>query len=399
MNSLRRTFSSKYFDLAVVSNSRAAPSSAKYNEAPGYPIINHKNHQIANKKIKSWSEDYQRTPLVDLPSDLALSIGVDKIYAKLESNRCGLSSFKALGGGYAVDRLADEHKQNNIQSKLTVSTASAGNHGIAVAWGAARRNVRCLIYVHQGVGEAARKKMRSFGAQVVVCEGDYSASVERCRMESEQENYVIVQDVSWEGYEDIPKMIWQGYSTVAAEICEDLEEPPTHILLNSGVGGFACAMVGHMWENYAENRPRFICVEPEAAECLCVSAETGIASTFDNVQGLTTIQTGLDCTSAAPLAWEILNTGVNDFVSISDDCVAPMMQLLADEYGIVGGASGVAGLGVVVAAGENEELFQRLKFDANSRIVVVICEGAVDEELYEQIVGRSAESVTRKIKK
>ena len=75
-----------------------------------------------------------------------------------------------MGGGYAVDRLADEHKD---KSNLTVSTASAGNHGIAVAWGAARRNVRCFIYVHQGVGEAARNKMRSFGAQVVVCDGDY----------------------------------------------------------------------------------------------------------------------------------------------------------------------------------------------------------------------------------
>ena len=363
-------------------------------------MINHQNHLLAKAKISTWPE-FAPTPFVRIGHTLTQSIGVASIHAKLEGSRCGLSSFKALGGGYAVDVLADQSHTSNASTAsngTTVTTASAGNHGIAVAWGARRRGLRCIVYVHAGVGPTARAKMQSYGSEVVVCEGDYSASVEQCKKDAKQNGWHILQDVSWEQYEQIPKRIWQGYSIVASEIISQLQldnQPiPTHVLINGGVGGFACSMCGHLWEQYGAHRPRFICVEPLSAACLSLSATTGVASTVvsDGTKATPTLQTGLDCSSAAPLAWEVLREGCNDFVAISDDVVGPCMRILA-EQGIIAGASAVAGLGVLLVAGNDPVLKEKLGLTAQSRVVFVVCEGAVEEELYFKLVGTSAQEL------
>ena len=56
-----------------------------------------------------------------------------------------------------------------------------------------------------------------------------------------------------------------------------------------------------------------------------------------------TVQTGLDCRVPAPLAWRVLATGADDFVSIGDECVRPTIQALANSaQPIVAGESAVA---------------------------------------------------------
>ena len=121
----------------------------------------------------------------------------------------------------------------------------------------------------------------------------------------------MLQDVDYEGYEEIPKQIFQGYTIVAEEMINqvcgvglccvvlvlvwvaplslthththththtqlgDLDSLPTHAFVNAGVGGFASAMCGHLWERLGEARPRFVCIEPRwlfarARVCVCV---------------------------------------------------------------------------------------------------------------------------------
>ena len=82
----------------------------------------------AVKTICSW-ETYKPTPLVEL-NKLSNYLNVNKIYYKDEGFRFHLKSFKALGGAFAVDKIVKETKTN------TVATATAGNHGRSVAWGA-----------------------------------------------------------------------------------------------------------------------------------------------------------------------------------------------------------------------------------------------------------------------
>src|SRR5690606_35971978 len=108
----------------------------------------------ARQVITSW-EGYAPTPLYSL-SGFASQLGLRSILYKHEADRFGLGSFKALGGAYAVFRLLQRligqrlgvpaesitYEQlragdySGIASTITVTTATDGNHGRSVAWGA-----------------------------------------------------------------------------------------------------------------------------------------------------------------------------------------------------------------------------------------------------------------------
>ena len=80
--------------------------------------------------ISKW-KNYKPTPLLFL-NKLSKELNLNKIFYKDESKRFGLKSFKALGGAYAVEKVTKGNKN------IIVSTATAGNHGRSVAWGARR---------------------------------------------------------------------------------------------------------------------------------------------------------------------------------------------------------------------------------------------------------------------
>ena len=84
----------------------------------------------AVKSISSW-ETYSPTPLIKLDK-LKDTLGIKDIYYKDEDKRFNLKSFKALGGAFAVYKIASKKKN------IVVATATAGNHGRSVAWGAQR---------------------------------------------------------------------------------------------------------------------------------------------------------------------------------------------------------------------------------------------------------------------
>ena len=79
----------------------------------------------AIESISSW-ENYTPTPLIKL-NKLNEELKLKNIYYKDEDKRFDLKSFKALGGAFAVYKIASEKKD------ITVSTATAGNHGRSVA--------------------------------------------------------------------------------------------------------------------------------------------------------------------------------------------------------------------------------------------------------------------------
>ena len=89
--------------------------------------------------IKKWN-GYSPTPLINL-SKLSQELNLNKIFYKDESKRFDLKSFKALGGAYAVQKISKGNKN------IVVSTATAGNHGRSVAWGAKRLGLKCKIFI------------------------------------------------------------------------------------------------------------------------------------------------------------------------------------------------------------------------------------------------------------
>ena len=110
---------------------------------------------------------YTPTPLVELP-ELAKKYGVGNIYLKDESKRFGLNAFKSLGAVYAINQLLQQNP--NLQ---TFCTATDGNHGKAVAWGATLFGKKSVVYVPFDTTENRMKAIEAEGALVEKVDGNY----------------------------------------------------------------------------------------------------------------------------------------------------------------------------------------------------------------------------------
>ncbi len=340
----------------------------------------------ALKTIAQWP-GYKPTPLRTLDA-LAKETGVSAIHYKDEDARFVLKSFKALGGAYAVEKLVRE----NGGKPLTVTCATDGNHGRAVAWGAQRAGCKAVIFIHEGVSEGRAEAIRSFGAEVRREGKHYDDSVRRAADVAAENNWQIVSDTSWPGYQDVPKSVMQGYALLAAESLAQ-GSAPTHVFVQGGVGGLAAGVLSWFWEKQGAQRPKTIVVEPDRAACLLASAKVG---QLKNAEGdLETIMAGLACGEASQIAWDILEHGAEAFMAIPDDAAADTMRKLAS-YGIVGGESGVAGLAGFRIAAADPAMRAALGIDTASRILAIGTEGDTDPVVYEQIVGEPGETVRKR---
>ena len=101
------------------------------------------------------------TPLVTSVK-LAKRAGVETVCVKDERGRLGLGSFKALGAAYVI--ACDAAKGD--AARQTYVSASAGNHGLSVAAGAAKFGARAVIFLAASVPEAFADRLRAIGAEV-----------------------------------------------------------------------------------------------------------------------------------------------------------------------------------------------------------------------------------------
>ena len=99
---------------------------------------------------------------------------------------------------------------------------------------------------------------------------------------------------------------------------------------------------------------------------------------------------GLACGEVSLLAWEILHTGADDFLTVDEASVPKSMRLLASGYHgdpqIEAGESAVAGLAALICARNQPQLSAALGLDQSSRIYLLGTEGETDPELYQRLV-------------
>lgn len=363
-------------------------------------------HEAAFREISSWS-GYAPTPLRGL-TGLAQRLGVGSLWYKDEATRLGLGSFKALGGIYGVYRALEDavgsagprrqatrprgataaptglRRPTALGSGLTVTCASVGNHGRAVARGAAMFGCRAVVFLPSHTPPGRVRAIRELGAVVVPVDGTYDDAVERAAREAMEHGWIVVSDTAYPGYEEIPRHIMQGYSVMARETLEQLPTGllPTHVFLQAGVGGMAAAVTAHFREALGPICPRVVVVEPQEADCLLESA---LADRPTAARGsLSTSMECLACRNPSTAAWEILAEGADAFVTIPDRASEETVALLAS--GVDGDPqvytqpSGAAGLAGLLAAIREPALAEALRLGRESRVLVFGSEGPPFQE-------------------
>ncbi|MEO3804685.1 pyridoxal-phosphate dependent enzyme [Nonomuraea sp. B1E8] len=308
--------------------------------------------------------------------------GTYAVHIKDESLRMGLGSFKALGGAYAVRLMAEREPGGP-----PFVCASAGNHGISVAAGAAEAGVPCVVYLSEDVPEAFERRLRALGAEVRRSGRHYDDSMAAALRTAEERGWRLVSDSSWEGYTAVPLDVMRGYTVLFDEVSglgesSSAAEPagdgpdegpgaPTHVFVQAGVGGLAAAAAGYVRDRWGE-QPKMIVVEPEGAPCLLESARAGKPV---RIRGGHTTLGRLDCLEPSLIAHRLLSHLADLYMTITDEEADAAVRLLSG-HGVALSPCGAAGAAGLLELSDASR--RALGVDERSRVLLVGTEGPVE---------------------
>ena len=363
------------------------------------------------KKVQSFHASfpiYSITPLVEM-RNTAKELGLGNIFVKDESYRFGLNAFKVLGGSYAIgnylamklgkdiselpyEKMISDEVKNEL-GEITFVTATDGNHGRGVAWTANKLNQKSVVYMPKGSSIERLENIKAEGADASITELNYDEAVRLANSQAQEKGWVMVQDTAWEGYEDIPRWIMQGYGTMGYEVFTQLDEKPTHIFIQAGVGSLAGALTGFFSSVYGEERPIITIVEPNKADCIFRTAEAKDGKLHFVTGDMDTIMAGLACGEPCSIGWNVLKDYADNFISCPDYTAAQGMRLLGnpsnDDVKIISGESGAGPIGCVAEIMRDPRLThlkEALKLNNDSVVLFFSTEGDTDKESYKSIV-------------
>lgn len=318
------------------------------------------------------------TPLLE-PVGLASELDVGSVHLKDERKRMGLGSFKALGASHVIAREASARLTDLDHTGLEMSKiledrvyvcASAGNHGLSVAAGARVFGARSVIYLSDAVPAEFEARLREKGAEVVRWGSTYEESMDAAARDADANDWTLLSDSSWPGYVDIPMRVMEGYLIMGAEARDQIQEQPTHVFLQAGVGGMAAAIASLVRATWGES-PTICIVEPSAAPALMESIRAGQPV---SAPGPVSTMGRLDCKEPSHIALSALSVDADWFLTVTDGEAAGTVDLLG-RHGITTTPSGAAGVSAVHHLGSGR---RSVGLSASSRVLAFITEGSED---------------------
>lgn len=264
-----------------------------------------------------------RTPLVRV--DLG---GFDPpTYLKLESLQ-PTGSFKVRGALAAV--------ATAVRDGRPVVTASAGNHGLGVAFAATRLNARATVVVPENASTAKVEALRRFDIDLLLVGDRYDAAEQAALRIAEQTNAEFISAYTH------PDVI-AGQATVVGEVAEQVVGPFCIVVPVGGGGIAAGTALG------APARASVIGVEAEASRAVSACMRAGRVIDVDVEP---TIADGLAGNIAADTITPRILSQHGVHVTAADEAAIRMaVRELALRHGIV--AEGSAAVGIAAAAAGN----------------------------------------------
>ena len=239
----------------------------------------------------------RRTPLVD---GSALAPGL-RLKAELLQHT---GSFKARG---VVNRLSALDVEERARG---VAGASAGNHAIALSWGAAAEGLECTVFSWAAASPFKLDRARALGATIDMEAADPAGAFERL-----EEHLATTGSVLVHPFDDPVVMAGQG--TVGLEVLEDAPEVDT-IAVPVGGGGLVAGIAAAV----APRGVRVVGVEPERSAALRLALDAGepVPLVPETRAG------GLDAPYAGERALAVCRAHGVEVVTVTDDEIEDGMR-------------------------------------------------------------------------
>ncbi len=282
-----------------------------------------------------------------------------RCFVKLENLQM-TGSFKERGAANLLLQLSAAERARGVVA------ASAGNHGLAVAFHAARLGIPATIVMPVGAPLIKVTSARRYGAEVVLWGANFDEAYVRAREIETERNAVFVHP-----FDDGRVIVGQG--TLGLELLEQMARMDAMIVPVGGGGliaGTALAIKAH--------RPdvRVIGVQAEAQPAMRRSLDAGDRVRIDAAP---TIADGIAVRQVGALTLDLVRRHVDDVVTVGEEELANAILLLLEiEKTVVEGA-GAAPLAA---------LLNRPLGLAGGTVVLVLSGGNIDVTMLSRIIER-----------
>jgi threonine dehydratase len=261
----------------------------------------------------------RRTPIVNVPVEIGGISAASSLTLKLEQLQCS-GSFKARG---AFANLLTR----DIPSSGVIA-ASGGNHGVAVAYAAARLGVRAHVFVPTVAAAQKVELIRRFGADLVVTGDRYSDALAAAEAFAGDSAAVAVH--AFDQWETIA-----GQGSLAVELAHQAPDIST-VVVPVGGGGLISGIAA-----YFSDAVRIVGVEPAGAPTLTRAREAG--APVDAPTG------SIAADALAPrrvglLTFALAQRYVDDVVVVDDAAITDAQQALWEHLRIVAEPAAAVGL-------------------------------------------------------
>jgi threonine dehydratase len=217
-----------------------------------------------------------------------------------------------------------------------VCSASSGNHAQALALAAREQGARATILMPMDAPAAKRAATEGYGAEVV--------EFDRYRDDRE----ALVRELAAERgltlihpYDE--PLVMAGQGTVGLELAGDVDDLDV-VVVPVGGGGLLAGVATAV--KALQPRARVVGVEPEASDDVTRSLQAGERVT---VEVRPTIADGQQLRTPGERTWPVIQSLVDDAVTVSDAEIVVAMRLLFERLKVVAEPSGASALAALLA--------------------------------------------------
>ena len=281
----------------------------------------------------------------------------NRVFFKLENLQL-TGSFKERG---ALNRLLTLTPE---ESKRGVIAASAGNHGMAVAYHSRRLNIASTIVMPTSAPLIKVTRVRHYGAESVLHGSDYDGAYAEAKRLSQEKalTFISAFDDPW---------IVAGQGTIGLELYE--QNPDLHAVMVPVGGGGLIAGIALALKTLLP-KVRVIGVQSEAVPAMKAALEKGAP---EKLPAATTIADGIAVRAVGATPLELVKNYVDEIVTVSEGEIAnAVLMLLEVEKTVAEGAAAVA-----LAALLNKKVSL-----AGKNVGLVVSGGNIDMNLISRII-------------
>jgi len=251
-----------------------------------------------------------------------------KVFMKLESLQV-TGSFKVRGALNKIITLSDEERSRGVV------TASAGNHGKALAYASMLFGIKAVIFVPEYAPKTKIEAIKGYGAELKIVEGSYD------KAEKKAHEYAVEHNMTFVSPYNDPQII-SGQGTIGLEILRD-KPSIENIVVPVGGGGLISGISLAAKEINPEIR--VYGVQSASSPVMYESLKAG---RIVEVELKPSIAEGLHGNiEKGSITFDVIKKYVDEMLLVEEEDIANAIRDLVKHHQLISEGAGAAGLAAI----------------------------------------------------